>query len=42
MFLSFNFWLSFSLTANGGGMKSLGLRASFLSSYTELDAWQNA
>ena len=24
-----------------GGMKSLGIAATFLSSYTELDAWQN-
>jgi hypothetical protein len=25
-----------------GGMKHWGLRATFLSSYTELDAWKNA
>jgi hypothetical protein len=31
-----------SLTLTDGGMKRWGLRATFLSSYTELDAGQNA
>jgi hypothetical protein len=30
------------LHTTDGGMKRWGLRATFLSSYTELDAWQNA
>jgi len=34
-------FFGFAMNANGGGMKRWGQRATFLSSYTELDAWQN-
>ncbi len=35
-------FLTLVVTGNVGGMKRWGLRATFLSSYTELDAWWNA